>query len=53
MGELGVEDGVISRVLAHAPVGVTRKHYSFAERLAAQTAALERWADELARIVGA
>lgn len=51
MGDLGIDDGVIGRILAHAPVGVTRKHYSFAQRLPEQRTALEKWAAEVERIV--
>jgi integrase len=50
LGELGTPDEVISRVLGHAPQGVTARHYNHAQRLDEQRAALDRWAEKLARI---
>jgi integrase len=49
MGELGVPDDVVGRVLAHAPQDVTRRHYNHSAKLAEQRAALTAWADELRR----
>lgn len=49
MADLGIGDEVIGRVLAHAPVGVTRRHYLHSARLAEQRTALEAWAAELRR----
>ena len=43
MGELGIADDVIGRVLDHAPQGVTRIHYNHSQKLAAVRAALECW----------
>jgi integrase len=51
MAELGTRDEVIGRVLAHAPVGVTRRHYLHSARMEEQRAALEGWAVELRRQV--
>jgi integrase len=53
LGELGVSDDVIGRILGHAPQGVTRLHYNHAQRLGEQRAALELWSAEVGRIVGA
>jgi integrase len=49
MADLGISDEVIGRVLAHAPQGVTRRHYLHSARLAEQRTALEAWAAELRR----
>jgi integrase len=51
MGDLGIADDVVERLLAHAPQGVTRRYYNRSTKLAEQRAALERWADELRRQV--
>lgn len=48
MGELGIGDEIIGRVLHHAPQGITRQRYNKSERLAEQREALERWAAVLA-----
>jgi integrase len=52
MAELGVTDEIISRVLGHAPQGVTRVHYNRSPRLAECREALQRWADHVTGIVG-
>lgn len=52
MGDLGIADDIITRVLNHAPSGVTRMRYNRAQRLVEQRAALEIWSEEVARIVG-
>ncbi len=52
MGELGISDEIIGRVLSHAPQGVARQRYNKSERLAEQRAALDAWADALAEITG-
>ncbi|MFM9847700.1 MAG: tyrosine-type recombinase/integrase [Hyphomicrobiaceae bacterium] len=44
LGELGVPDEVIERVMNHAPLGVTRERYNHSERLDSMRAALDRWA---------
>ena len=41
LGELGVDDGVIERVLNHVPAGVTRQRYNHAAKLAEMRTALE------------
>jgi hypothetical protein len=52
MGDLGVADGVIERILAHSAQGVTRRHYNHSAKLAEQRAALDLWAGELERLTG-
>lgn len=49
LGELGVADEVIGRVLGHAPSGVTRVHYNHSRRLAEVRAALEIWESAVKR----
>jgi integrase len=51
LGDMGVSDEMIGRVLNHAPATVTRRHYNHARRLAEMRAAIEAWAHELLRIV--
>ena len=52
MGDMGTPDEVIARVLNHAPVTVTGKHYNHARRFEEMKAALEAWAEQLANLVG-
>lgn len=51
MADLGTRDEVIGRILAHAPTGVTRRHYLHSARIEEQRTALEAWAAELRRQV--
>ena len=53
LGDLGVGDDVVGRLLAHAPQSVTRRHYNHSARLAEQRAALEAWAAHVGRLVRA
>jgi integrase len=53
LGDMGVADEIIERVLNHAPATVTRKHYNRAERFEEMRAALERWAEKLDWIIAA
>jgi hypothetical protein len=52
MGELGVSDEVIGRVLGHAGQGVTRAVYNRSGKVAECRAALEAWSAHLAKVVG-
>jgi integrase len=47
LGDLGVADDVIERVLNHAPATVSRRHYNRAERFGEMKAALEAWAKKV------
>lgn len=51
LGDMGVEEGVIGRILNHAPSTVTGKHYNHARLFEPMRQALEAWADELERLI--
>jgi integrase len=51
LGNLGVPDEVIERVLNHAPRTVTGKHYNHARHFEAKRRALETWAEHVRAIV--
>ena len=50
LGEMGFRPDVIDRVLNHAPVGVTRKHYDFSKLLPDVRRALQAWADHIEEV---
>ena len=51
LGEMGVADEVIERVLNHAPRTVAGKHYNHAKLFAWMQAALEAWANRVRAVV--
>ena len=51
LGDLGIEDGVIDRLLNHAAATISRKHYNHAKYLPEKQVALAAWDRELARIL--
>jgi integrase len=51
MGDMGVEDGVISRLLKHTPTTVTGRHYDQSGRDEQKRAAILRWERKLNEIV--
>lgn len=50
LGELGVHDEVIVRILNHAPRSVLARHYNHAQRQKDVRAALQLWADRIDKI---
>jgi len=53
LGEMGVADQVIERVLNHAPRTVAGKHYNHAKLFEGMRTALEAWSERVRGIVGA
>lgn len=51
LGNMGVADEVIERVLNHAPRSVAGKHYNHAKHFEPMRRALEAWADRVRSIV--
>jgi integrase len=51
LGDLGIDDGVIDRLLNHAAATVGRKHYNHAKYLPEKQVALAAWDRELTRIL--
>jgi integrase len=51
LGSLGIDDGVIDRLLNHAAATIGRKHYNHAKYLPEKQVALEAWDRELGRIL--
>ena len=51
LGNLGVADEIIERILNHAPGSVTRRHYNHSARFPEVKLALDAWAVEVQRIV--
>jgi integrase len=51
LGDLGIPDEVIERVLNHAPRTVTGRHYNHAKHFEAMHQALESWERQLLAIV--
>lgn len=51
LGNMGVADEVIERVLNHAPRSVAGKHYNHAKHFEPMRRALEAWADRVREIV--
>jgi hypothetical protein len=51
LGEMGVADEIIERVLNHAPATVARRHYNRSERFDEMKAALGAWAVRLEKLV--
>jgi integrase len=51
LGDLGIDDGVIGRLLNHAKTGITQKHYNHAKYLLEKQVALAAWDRELTRIL--
>jgi integrase len=51
LGEMGVPDEVIERVLNHAPRTVVSRHYNHARHFDAMRRALEAWANQLVAII--
>jgi integrase len=52
LGNLGISDEVIERVLNHAPRTVAGKHYNHAKHFDGMKQALEAWADHIGALVG-
>ncbi len=53
MGDLGVSDEVIERILNHAPPTTSRRHYNHSLRVDEMRGALETWGAHVSRLVGA
>lgn len=51
MGELGIDAGVIERILNHSPEGITRQHYDHSKMLPQIKEAFEAWERELQRLL--
>jgi integrase len=51
LGEMGIADEIIERILNHAPRTVAGKHYNHARYLMPMRQALEAWADKLSAII--
>jgi integrase len=51
LGDLGIDDGVIDRLLNHAAATVGRRHYNHAKYLPEKQVALAAWDRELTRIL--
>jgi integrase len=51
LGDLGVADEIIERILNHAPPTTTRRYYNHSMRLPEMKAGLDAWAEEVERIV--
>jgi integrase len=51
LGEMGVADEIIERILNHAPRTVAGKHYNHSRHLAPMRHALEAWAERLQSVV--
>jgi integrase len=51
LGDMGVPDEVIERVLNHAPRTVTGRHYNHAKHFEAMRQALEAWEKHLLAII--
>jgi integrase len=51
LGDMGVSDDVIGRVLNHRPQTVTGRHYDHARRFEEMRDAIDRWSVQLQRIV--
>ena len=51
LGDMGVSDELIGRVLNHAPGSVTRRHYNHAGRLAEMREAIEAWGQKVEELV--
>ena len=52
LGNMGVNDELIGRILNHAPSGVTRRHYNHSSRVEEMRGALEAWGVHVSRLVG-
>lgn len=52
MVRLGISETVVSRVLNHAPQGVTAQVYALHSYAPEKCAALEAWADEVQAVKG-
>ena len=52
LGDIGVRDEVIERILNHAPRTVTGKHYNHAKHFEPMRRALEAWSERVSAIVG-
>jgi uncharacterized alkaline shock family protein YloU len=51
LGEIGISDEIIERILNHAPRTVAGKHYNHAKYLGPMRAALDAWGTRLSKIV--
>ena len=51
LGDMGVSDDVVSRILNHAPSGVTRRHYNHSSRFDQMKVALNAWSEQLSQLV--
>ena len=51
LGEMGVADEVIERVLNHAPRTIAGKHYSHAKLIEGMRSALKSWSERVRGIV--
>jgi integrase len=52
LGEMGVADEIIERILNHAPRTVAAKHYNHAKYLTQMRSALNAWAEQLQTYLG-
>ncbi len=52
LGDEGIEDAVIGRLLGHRPKGITNERYNLSGRLRQVRAAMERWERHLMKISG-
>lgn len=51
LGEMGIADEIIERILNHAPRTIAGKHYNHARHLTQMREALEAWGDKLNSII--
>ena len=51
LGEMGVADEIIERILNHAPRTVAGRHYNHARYLEPMRSALDAWADNLSSVI--
>ena len=51
LADMGVSDDVVSRILNHAPSGVTRRHYNHSSRFDQMRVALDAWSEQLSQLV--
>jgi integrase len=52
LGEMGVADEIIERILNHAPRTIAGKHYNHARYLTPMRSALDAWVEKIALIIG-
>ena len=51
LGEMGVDEALIGKILNHVPQSVTRRVYVHADRFDEVSAALEAWGEKVSRLV--